>query len=518
MKVRLLFLVVVLISVYCISAQQIVPPRCAEDDVHGTMSKAYWEFWNPHVQQTIDQDIEQHRRSTVVVTLPNVMPISLVRIQQIDHDFIFGAHIFNFNQLGSAEYNQKYKDLYGDLFNSATVAFYWKTFETEPGKLRFIGSYHDSESYWNEESNPKNQSYWRRPATNPVVEFCLTKGIRIHGHPLIWGNRKWHNPDWIFQNYLSPEEKENLDRLITDYASVENGLPSEVYSKAYNKMSTIALNALLPKFKETLNALFRKRITDIAYQYGGRIDSWDVVNESTVDFSYGRTLPGVELMKSVYGIMPSDYTYKAFSIADEVFPATVALNINDYWTGSEYVDQVKELQKRGCRIDILGSQMHLFDPKQCLDIAAGKEIQTPKQVYEIMKRLAKTGLPIHLSEVTITSPSPDEQGQEIQAIILQNLYRLWFSIESMMGITWWNVVDDCGAPGEPSFSGLFTRDMEPKLAYYALDYLINNEWKTNLTLVADEHGQIEFRGFKGKYLISYKDENGEEQTMAYHLK
>ena len=62
----------------------------------------------------------------------------------------------------------------------------------------------------------------------------------------------------------------------------------------------------------------------------------------------------------------------------------------------------------------------------------------------------------------------------------RNLYRLWFSIKPMMGITWWNVVDDCGAPGEPSVSGLFTRNMEPKPSFYALDKLINHEWKTRL--------------------------------------
>ena len=36
------------------------------------------------------------------------------------HDFIFGASIFNFNQLGTEEHNQKYKDLFGILFNRAT--------------------------------------------------------------------------------------------------------------------------------------------------------------------------------------------------------------------------------------------------------------------------------------------------------------------------------------------------------------------------------------------------------------
>ena len=88
----------------------------------------------------------------------------------------------------------------------------------------------------------------------------------------------------------------------------------------------------------------------------------------------------------------------------------------------------------------------------------------------------------------------------------------------MMGITWWNVVDDCGAPGEPSMSGLFTRGMNPKPAYYALNNLINKEWKTVLTQNASADGTVKFRGFKGKYRLSWKDKNGAERFAYVHVK
>jgi hypothetical protein len=87
----------------------------------------------------------------------------------------------------------------------------------------------------------------------------------------------------------------------------------------------------------------------------------------------------------------------------------------------------------------------------------------------------------------------------------------------MMGITWWNVVDDCGAPGEPSVSGLFSRDMQPKPAYFALDKLINGEWKTRLTLTAGEGGRLAFRGFKGKYRAAWRDASGAEKSAEFHL-
>lgn len=165
----------------------------------------------------------------------------------------------------------------------------------------------------------------------------------------------------------------------------------------------------------------------------------------------------------------------------------------------------------------MGSQMHLFNPKQCLDIAAGAEIQTPEYIYGWHSRLARAGLPIHLSEITITSPGNDERGFQIQAVITRNLYRLWFSLEKMNGITWWNLVDDCGALDETTISGIFTRDMQPKPAYFALDDLINHEWKTELSVKASKDGSISFRGFKGNYRISWTDRKGREHVQEYEL-
>ena len=81
----------------------------------------------------------------------------------------------------------------------------------------------------------------------------------------------------------------------------------------------------------------------------------------------------------------------------------------------------------------------------------------------------------------------------------------------MNGITWWNVVDDCGAPGEPSISGLFTRDMRPKTAYYALDDLVNREWRTRAVVKANG-GKVVFRGFRGRYRLSWRGADGQTQA------
>ena len=308
----------------------------------------------------------------------------------------------------------------------------------------------------------------------------------------------------MFEKFCPADEKEKIEQA--------GGI------KEVLKLSSAEIEKMLPVYSKELKRLFEKRIVDIANYYKDRIHSWDVVNESATDFEKGLHVPGSKITKSIYGILPGDYTYEAFKIAKREFPENIQLNINDYNLKQCYADQTNNLLSRGCKIDIIGSQMHLFNPQESLDIADGKEIQTPDYVRDWEKRLNQTDLPIHLSEITITAPENDKKGRAIQAIITQNLYRLWFSLEKMMGITWWNVVDDCGALNESPVSGIFTRDMVAKPAYYALDNLINNEWKTNLTAKPDKNGDIQFRGFKGNYRITWKDKNGNTQTKEYYLK
>lgn len=432
------------------------------------MSEAYRKLWNTDLQEKIDENIEKYRKADAYIRLNGIQEGTEVKIEQLEHDFEFGANIFNFDQLGSTHLNDKYKDLFGTLFNSATIPFYWKTFEPEPGNPRYKASSDDTEEYWNKNREPWKEYNWRRPAPEKIIEFCESKHIHMHGHPLIWGNTKWNHPTWVSKE---PDKVEEMEKL------------------------------------------FNKRIKEICTYYNDRIPSWDIVNES-VD-----PVPG----KPRYGVMPDNYTFKSFKLAEKYFPASVTFCINDSWR-PVYPPFIRDLISRGAKIDVIGLQMHIFNSQSCLDVADGKTVfpnntsWKPQDVIQYLETLDSLKRPIHLSEITIPSPGNAPIDNEIQAIMARDMYRLWFSWPSIYRITWWNLVDDCGAPGEPLKSGLFTRTMEPKPAYYAIDSLINHEWKTSLTVQTDKNGQIKFRGFKGKYSLSWKNKNGQEQTAVFYLK
>ena len=367
--------------------------------------------------------------------------------------------------------------------------------------------------------------YWRRPAPAPAINYLRSRGVAIHGHILIWGSAK---PNWIYDWYCPESEKRAFDTIGIPRSDTKDFPKTENWDGGYNKywracwsrtyasLSEAEIAAMAPTFVRRMPEIFRKRVFDVARDFGEVVDSWDVVNESSVDWRmYRKSRTGLPVWKSTYGLMPGDYPLHALLDAKEAFPAKANLAINDYNISSDFLAQVKDLDDEGAKIDIVGCQMHLFNTNDCMRLALGNTgiswISTPADIRNRLDMMAKTGRPLHVSEVTITSPGSDDRSRMIQAVLTRNIYRAWFSHPKTMGITWWNTVDGGGVKGEPLVSGLFTTDLKHKPAYDALDDLINREWKTKTTVKAAA-GKVSFRGFKGRYRLSWKDADGKEHS------
>lgn len=428
---------------FVLNAQSVVPTNW-EEDGGKVMSEGYWKIWNPGVQAKIDQNIEQNRKADAIVQVPADVE---VKVEQLSHSFLFGGNIFLFGQLKTNAQNRQYEKTFGDLFNSATIPFYWKTLEPEKGKPR----YEAGSSY-----------IFRRPPTDPIVDFCNEHHILAKGHAIIYGMRMWGHPEWM------PEDRMQMERY------------------------------------------FEQHIRELAVRYKERIQMWDVVNEP--------------IDQANRGLMPDDYTYKCFKWAMEYFSPSVIFNLNDIDMHGgipyirRYVEIARNLIDRDVRIDNVGGQMHIFNPDESRKIAAGDSILTPEHLWAVVDCLRGAERPVQVSEVTICAPDSTKEGKMIQAVLAWNLYRLWFSEPGVTGITWWNVVDGGAAAGEPSYSGLYDIEMNKKPVYEVLDELINHEWKTNLIVRSDENGLLKFRGFRGVYKLSWKDKKGKGHSMEYTLR
>jgi len=124
-----------------------------------------------------ERSIRRHRQSsgTVRVSTPDGQPLSgvRVRVEQMRHEFLFGANCYLWNEAADSQVQQEYRRRFASLFNLATLGFYWASYEPNRGEPQYA-------------------------KTDAVVEWCRVRGIACKGHPLVWANIA--DPPWLPQD------------------------------------------------------------------------------------------------------------------------------------------------------------------------------------------------------------------------------------------------------------------------------------------------------------------------------
>lgn len=381
-----------------------------------------------------------------------------VTIKQLTHDFKFGCNIFKYKCFPTDEENALYEEKFAKLFNLAVAPFYWDAFEPEDGKMRF-----EKDSIFID----------RRPAPELILEFCQQKGIEVKGHPLYWPVLL---PKWLPDNY------------------------------------------------EELKPYLTRRLKKIAERYDGVIQSFDCVNEVT-SVPLDDYEPHGETHYRSFKPARGDYPEWVFKQADRFF-ASSKLNVNETrgaWIQfkkelSPYYLLIERLLTKGCRIDQIGLQYHVFArPEHLYDVSI--PAYDPLHLYRVMDCYGQFQIPLSISEITI--PGYGANGEELQAEALKNLYRIWFSHKDVEEIVYWNLGDNCamatggGWAEDQYLGGLLKSDFSEKLSYQLLDELINREWRTELEKESTE-SFLYFKGFYGEYELAVSHE-GKETTRKIHF-
>ena len=233
-----------------------------------------------------------------------------------------------------------------------------------------------------------------------IVGFAAQHHIRMHGHNFIWHQAL---PAWVLS-------------FQGDSSAWEN--------------------------------LFKTHIESEAVHYKGEVASWDVVNEAIRDdngqLRNQDASPGDGTGSIWRQHLGPDYIARAFVYAHEADPNAL-LFYNDYgqeWGGvklDSMIALVTGLKKRGIPISGIGMQMHI-------DI----NVDTAG-VTSALKRLAATGLLVHVSELDISvNPGADPNIvftsalQLKQAALYQFIaetYRASVPAAQRYGITTWEFCD-----------------------------------------------------------------------------
>ncbi len=299
---------------------------------------------------------------------------------------------------------------------------------------------------------------FRRPPLDRIVAFGKKYGIRVKGQPLM-ADSWW--PDWTSRD------------------------------------------------AETLKKQWSAFIRVMGECYADKVDVWDVVNEA---MCCPRRHPEFPLLDPEYSYI--DWCFaeieKVFPKQHGIFELNEATHINTGAPADTYFGLAKRLIDKGLPLQQIGFQFHMTTGEGGIRHLKNENLP-PEEIIRTYRKFASLGLPLAITEITVPSRMEGfdiEEGEEVQAEIARNLYRLWFSLPGMSTITYWNLMDGVHWKNEGDCRGcLLDVNMKEKPVYQALYQLIQRQWKTSLEAQTDDNGEIAFRGFCGEYDLTADTEN-----------
>lgn len=282
---------------------------------------------------------------------------------------------------------------------------------------------------------------WNFEAADKLVKFGQENKMFILGHVLVWHSQ---TPRGLFVD--------------------ENG----------NQLS-----------KSALTKKMEYHISTLVGRYKGKIEAWDVVNESIVPEGYRKS--------KWFEIMGPEFMEKAFHLAHEVDPDAHLL-YNDYGMTDPkrrdfVVELVKQYKKKGIPIHGIGMQGHYN--LDSLNLGA---------IEKSIEAFASTGMRVHITELDLdVLPYDWENTAEVSTNIkydkklnpyvdglpkdvedkftkgYEDLFKLFLKHKDKIErVTFWGVSDDMSwknnfpVRGRTNYPLLFDRERKPKDAYHAV--------------------------------------------------
>lgn len=410
-----------------------------------------------------DDRIEKHRKGTVKIQITledgTVLPENTkLTAKLIRHDFLFGSNLFGFNNARGND-ESSYRGRFAEIFNYATLPFYWETYEPETGKPEI--------------------KRWMDAA-----DWSAENGIKTKGHPLIWKME----PQWIVQYPDSEKKKLALNRVtdivqsFSDQISVWDVVNEPSWGKKDSNRENAQALSLLYEHGETAlihtaHALARK----------ANPDAYLIIND------HDTTTRFEEIIRNA---LNANTDFDAIGIQSHMHEG--------YWDAQRTWNTIERFAK-------YGKPIHFTE----VAILSGP-IRKPSKLKKKIGRINSI-LNAAFVENWVSDDEPwesTEAGELRQATQVREFYKILFSHPSVEAITWWDFSDRYAWKDAPS--GLLDKNLNPKPAFYALHKLVNDSWTTDLKLESDTEGNT-IRGFYGIYKVSAQV-NGKKVEGNFHLK
>lgn len=394
------------------------------------------------LSQTVAAGIEQHRKGDAHITVTdkvgNVIPAAKVKVTQKSHEFKFGANLFMLEEFESPAKNALYREYFAELFNMATLPFYWDATEPERGQTRYAKG---------------SEKLYRRPPIDLCIEYCEEHGIEPREHALAYDA---FFPKWLYDAPVAEVKKAYENRCREISQRYERKIPT---IEVTNEMSW-------PKGKTA----FYDEPDFVSWCFGTAAKYFPenqlVVNDTTYAAwgPWGRTTDQyyayieAQLLKGTR-IDAIGMQYHMFIPAEKEYAET-----------RPYYDP-KNLYRHMDLYSRLGK------PLQVTEVTIPAYSQSEED-EEIQARTME-----YLYAIWFSHPNMEQ-------IVYWNLVDGYAAFAPLGDMT----------AGENYYhGGLIRFDFTPKPAYYRIKNLIHNVWHTETNLITSREGQTEFRGFYGAY-------------------
>ena len=403
------------------------------------------------VDEKVSDGIEKYRKGDGKIRIvdQNGTPVSgaVIKLNQKTHEFRFGANLFMLDELETEEKNEKYKKYFSDVFNMATLPFYWDSLEPEKGNPRYAKD---------------SKKVYRRPAPDLCIEFCEKHGIEPREHALAY---EAFFPKWLY-GASTDEVKRELERR---YAEI-----SERYAE---KIPTI-------------------EVTNEMEWAKGKTDFYDDPNYIEWCFKLAeKYFPNNQLVINEHtGLCWTDRCratdkYYAYTEAAMLKGARIDAIGMQFHLFNRRENEYKATRST-LDPESLYKHMDLYSNfKKPLQIT---EVTVPAYSWEPEDEEMQAEIIEKLYSVWFSHPS-------VEQIVYWNLVdgyaHLWDPDPAKIAAS----QGDMAIGENYYYGGLLRFDLSPKPAYFKIKELLQNRWHTKAEIVTDKNGYASFRGFYGNY-------------------
>lgn len=386
--------------------------------------------------KAIQEGIEKNRKGNFVVKTN----AKKVKVTLKNHKFRFGCNLFMLDEFpDDPNKNVIYRQKFKEVFNLATLPFYWDATEPEEGKTRYeIGS----------------PALYRRPPVDLCIKYCEENNIEPREHALCYDG---FFPDWLVDKTV-PEIKQYIVKRM-----------QQISRRYADKIPTIEVTNEMFWDKGKTPIYADPDFMVFCYEQAAKYFPKNelCINEWSGDIWNKNPLPWNNYYLIIENLLLKGARVDAIGMQYHMF-----YNKDDYFKSTRRVYNLRHL------IQVMDNFARLKKPFQIT------EITIPAFTEESADEQAQADIIEQLYSTWFSYPN-------VEQIIYWNLVDGYAAFTEPGNMT----------AGENVYrGGLLRFDLSEKPAFQRIKHLVKDVWTTNEQLEI-KGGAASFRGFYGEYEV-----------------